>query len=298
MLRDALFRHLVTLFLILLFSMKLRDQKSAQDAELKFFWMTVFSCLLLVVEDTLETMSQADPSLRFWRTLLSVLGYTFRSSAALGLLLVVIPREKRTFMLYIPCLLTLLVSSTAFFTDIAFGYDENYNFYRGPLGYVAFIVPICYLVLILWFTLKRFSESKGLQKFIITGCAVFCLATSIVDALYGGIRLNEAIMISSIFFYIILRAHDNRRDALTGLLNRQALYDDCAGFSGRIEAVASIDMNGLKTMNDSLGHHAGDEALVRIAACMQAAANRNILAYRIGGDEFVILFFRASEETV
>ena len=94
MLRDSLFRHLVTLFLILLFSMKLGVQKSAQDAELKFFWLTVFSCLLLVVEDALETMSQTDPSLRFWRTLLSVLGYTFRSSAALGLLLVVIPGKS------------------------------------------------------------------------------------------------------------------------------------------------------------------------------------------------------------
>lgn len=298
MLIDLLFRHLVTLFLILLFSMKLRDQKSAQDADLKSFWMTVFSCLLLVLEDILETISQTNPSLRFWRTLLSVLGYTFRSSAALGLLLVVIPRKKRTFALYIPCLLTLLVSSTAFFSDIAFGYNADYNFYRGPLGYVAFIVPICYLVLILWITLKRFAEVKGFQKFIIPGCAVFCLAASFVDALYGGIRLNEAIMISSIFFYIILRAHDNRRDALTGLLNRQAFYDDCAGFGGRIEAAASIDMNGLKTMNDSLGHHAGDEALVSIAACIQAAANRNILAYRIGGDEFVILFFRANEALV
>ena len=198
----------------------------------------------------------------------------------------------------IPCLLTLLVSSTAFFTDIAFGYNENYNFYRGPLGYVSFIVPICYLIMILWITLKHFSESKGLQKFIIPGCAVFCLTAAVVDALYGGIRLNEAIMISSIFFYIILRAHDNRRDALSGLLDREAFYDDCAGFGGRIEAVASIDMNGLKTMNDSLGHHAGDEALVRIAACMQAVANRNIQAYRIGGDEFVILFFHANEEIV
>ena len=265
---------------------------------MKFFWLTVFSCLLLVVEDVLETMTQIDPSLRFWRTLLSVLGYTFRSSAALGLLLVVVPREKRSFAVCIPCLLTLLVSGTAFFTDIAFGFNEHYSFYRGPLGYVAFIVPICYLIMILWITLKHFSESKGFQKFIIPGCAVFCLAAAVVDALYGGIRLNEAIMISSVFFYIILRTHDNRRDALTGLLDREAFYDDCAGFGGRIEAAASIDMNGLKTMNDSLGHHAGDGALVRIAACMQAAANRNTLVYRMGGDEFVILFFRANEETV
>ncbi len=298
MLWDMLIRHLVTLFLILLFSMKLRIQESSRDTELKYFWMTVLSCLLLVIEDVLEIMTQASPSLRFWRTLLSVLGYTFRSVAALGLLLVVVAREKRKFILCVPCLITLLVSSTAFFTDAAFGYDANYHFYRGPLGYVAFIVPIFYLLLILWITCKRYTESKGLQKFIIPGCAVFCLAASIVDSLYGGIRLNEAIMISSIFFYIILRAHDNRRDALTGLLDRQALYDDCAAFNGSIGAVASLDMNGLKTMNDTLGHHAGDEALTSIAACMKAVTNRDTQAYRIGGDEFLILFFHSKEDII
>ncbi len=298
MLWDMLIRHLVTLFLILLFSMKLRNQKTSRDTKLKYFWMTVFSCLLLVLEDALESIASTSPSLRFWRILLSVLGYTFRSSAALGLLLVVVPWEKQRFILWVPCLITLLVSSTAFFTDAAFGFDENYAFYRGPLGYVAFIVPILYLLLILWITYRRFTESRGMQKYIIPGCAVFCLSATAVDILHGGIRLNEAIMISSIFFYIILRAHDNRRDALTGLLDRQALYDDCTAFSGSIGAVASLDMNGLKTMNDTLGHHAGDEALITIAACMKAAENRDVLVYRVGGDEFVILFFHTNEETL
>ena len=298
MLLDMLFRHLVTLFLILLFSLKLWNQKSVRDTERKYFWLTVISCLMLVLEDVLEVFSSYDPSLRFWRTLLSVLGYTFRSTAALGLLLVVVRREKRSFALWIPCIITLLVSSTAFFSDIAFGYNENYNFYRGPLGYVAFIVPILYLLLILWITYRRFSEHRGLQRFVIPCGAVFCLAASIVDSLYGGIRLNEAIMISSIFFYIILRAHDNRRDPLTGLLNRQAFYDDCATFGGGVGAVASLDMNGLKRMNDTLGHHAGDEALSSIAACIKAVTGRDTLAYRMGGDEFLILFFHAKEETV
>ncbi len=296
MLMSMLFRHLVTLFLILLFGMKLLNHKSARDTELKYFWLTVLSCLLLVLEDTLEVLSSEDPAFRFWRTLLSVLGYTFRSSAALGLLLVVYPREKRNFSLCIPCLITLLVCATAFFTDIAFGFDENYAFYRGPLGYVAFIVPIFYLFLILWITYSRFTESRGMQKFIILGCAVFCLSAAVVDSLHGGVRLQEAIMISSIFFYIILRAHDNRRDALTGLLDRQAFYDDCTAFNSSIGVVASLDMNGLKRMNDTLGHHAGDEALIGIAACMKAVENRDTLIYRIGGDEFVILFFHAKEE--
>ena len=298
MLLDILCRHLVTLFLIALFSIMLFNQRSSRGTEQRYFWVTVLSCLFLVLEDVLELAASTDPSLRFWRTLLSVLGYTFRSVAALGLLLVILPGKNRTFLPWIPALVTLLVSATAFFTDIAFGFNENYSFYRGPLGYVAFIVPIIYLLLILWITYKRFSESKGLRRFIIPGCAVFCLAASVADSLYGGIRLNEAIMISSIFFYLILCAHDNRRDPLTGLLNRKALYDDCIMYNKTIKAVASMDMNGLKKMNDTLGHHAGDEALVRIAACMSAVPDQDALAYRIGGDEFVMLFFQADEKAV
>ena len=258
----------------------------------------MLSCLLLVLEDVLEVTASTEPSLRFWRTLISVFGYTFRSTAALGLLLVIVPREKRTFILWIPSLITLLISCTAFFTDAAFGYDEDYNFYRGPLGYVVFIVPAIYLLLILWMTFRRFTESRGLEKYIVPGCAVFCLAASAADALQGGVRLNEAIMIGSVFFYVFLRSHDNRRDPLTGLLNRQALYDDSAAFGNKIGAVMSLDMNGLKKTNDSLGHQAGDEALSRIAGCMQAVTDRDAMAYRIGGDEFLILFFRAKEEAV
>ena len=152
--------------------------------------------------------------------------------------------------------------------------------------------------MIMWITYRRFSERKGIQVYIIPGCAVFCMASAITDALHGGIRLHEAVLISAIFFYILLRAHDNRRDPLTGLLNRQAFYDDCASFNDSISAVASLDMNGLKRMNDTLGHYAGDEALVSIAGCMKAVSGRDIFAYRIGGDEFVILFFGMKEDDV
>ena len=298
MLQDMLPRHLVTLFLIILLSILLRSQKSFRDSELRYFWLTVLSCLLLMFEDALEIIASEDPSLRFWRILLSVLGYTFRSTAALGLLLVVVPREKRTFRLWVPALITLAVSATAFFSDIAFSFDEDYDFCRGPLGYVAFVVPALYLLMIMWITYRHFSEHKSIQAYIIPGCAVFCMAAAITDALHGGIRLHEAVLISSIFFYILLRAHDHRRDPLTGLLNRQAFYDDCTSFNDSISAVASLDMNGLKRMNDTLGHYAGDKALVSIAGCMKEIVNRNTQAYRIGGDEFVILFLSTKEDDV
>ena len=298
MLFNMFSRHVVTLFMILIFSVKLLTKKSFRDTETKYFWITVVSCLLLVLEDSLESLAAEDPSLRFFRILLSVLGYTLRSTAALGLLLVISPERERKLRLWIPSVITFLVCGTAFFTDVAFGFNENYEFYRGPLGYIAYIVPIFYMLLILIITLRDFSERSGIERIIPVLCVIFCLSATAADTIVGGVHLNEAIIASSVFFYVLLYFHDNRRDTLTGLLNRQSFYDDCITYERSIGAVASLDMNGLKTLNDSLGHQAGDAALKTIGECLDAVTDRNTAAYRIGGDEFEILFFHDREEDV
>lgn len=105
-------------------------------------------------------------------------------------------------------------------------------------------------------------------------------------------------MISSIFFYNVLYTFDSRRDALTGLLNRQAFYDDCVTHDKNIGAIVSIDMNGLKALNDAQGHQAGDKALAKIGECLHDAADHNTLAYRVGGDEFLLVFLHENEELV
>ena len=206
--------------------------------------------------------------------------------------------HKKHIIYWIPSIITLLVCSTAFFTDIAFGFDENYAFYRGPLGYVAFAVPVLYIILSLWIIFRNFSERSSLERFIMPICAVFCLSSSLLDVLYGGVRTNEAIIISSIFFYLVLFSNDNRRDSLTGLLNRQAFYDDCNLYNRSIGAIASLDMNGLKLLNDTQGHQAGDKALTTIGSCMLKIADERTLAYRIGGDEFIIIFLHSDEKVI
>lgn len=79
-----------------------------------------------------------------------------------------------------------------------------------------------------------------------------------------------------------------QKDSLTGLLNRQAYYADVDSERQSITAIVSLDMNGLKVINDNLGHSAGDEALVTLSLCFMKALKRRQSGYRIGGDEFVI----------
>ena len=89
------------------------------------------------------------------------------------------------------------------------------------------------------------------------------------------------------------------RDELTGLFNRRAYEDDMLNYpSVPPEAdfiYAAIDINGLKVVNDELGHMAGDELIEGAAECFKRTFGNYGKVYRTGGDEFVAMFF-ADEE--
>lgn len=84
-------------------------------------------------------------------------------------------------------------------------------------------------------------------------------------------------------------------DELTGLRNRRAFIEiggehvARARRWGRSTTLLFIDVDGLKQINDGLGHAAGDLALQRVAAALQTSFREADLIARIGGDEFVVL---------
>lgn len=85
------------------------------------------------------------------------------------------------------------------------------------------------------------------------------------------------------------------RDALTGLFNRRAFDDlsspihEMARRAQRPYCVVVIDMDGLKVINDTQGHAAGDRAILDLAKRLQACKRSSDLLARYGGDEFVML---------
>lgn len=79
-------------------------------------------------------------------------------------------------------------------------------------------------------------------------------------------------------------------DELTGCFNRRAYEEDVANLSSKDQFIyVSMDVNGLKIVNDSKGHVAGDELLLGASSCMKQAYDPYGKVYRIGGDEFIAI---------
>ncbi len=92
-------------------------------------------------------------------------------------------------------------------------------------------------------------------------------------------------------------------DSLTGLPNRRRFMECLAGAVARSQAdpahvwaLMFIDFDRFKLVNDSLGHHVGDELLVQMARRVQEKLRPNDVLARLGGDEFAILAERIGHE--
>lgn len=101
--------------------------------------------------------------------------------------------------------------------------------------------------------------------------------------------------------------HLAERDALTGVYNRQKLEQLIAQWQtteNRRQAdyatvcIYLIDLNNFKTVNDTLGHQAGDQVLQQTAAGLSALLRDTDGVYRIGGDEFLLVCSPLRDEEV
>lgn len=98
--------------------------------------------------------------------------------------------------------------------------------------------------------------------------------------------------------------HTATHDQLTGLSNREYFYEQLpelarsARSRGELLAVAFVDLDGFKAINDTWGHHVGDRVLEETAERLRGFQVEGTVCARVGGDEFIVAFIAPTPEAV
>jgi diguanylate cyclase (GGDEF)-like protein len=93
------------------------------------------------------------------------------------------------------------------------------------------------------------------------------------------------------------------QDTLINLPNRRGFMREFERLIARVgrygdsAAMLFVDLDGLKMINDTFGHRAGDEALIQVADLLSKGVRRSDVVARIGGDEFGILLENADDQS-
>lgn len=157
--------------------------------------------------------------------------------------------------------------------------------------------PMSYLTLLISISVALFSLSAlaGLPLLLIalSAIAVFLALSPLIETVHQPLRKNIVLLFANEKLVLDLqRANAGLStqvitDSLTGLGNRAAL--DKALESKREVGILYLDVDHFKTVNDTRGHAAGDELLLRIAGTLRRCTRDNDFVARLGGDEFVVL---------
>lgn len=216
--------------------------------------------------------------------------------------------EKRRVLMRwyaVPVVLNLVLALATPFTGWLFDIDAANVYHRGSMLSVSFLLSFALLfvaffrVTLHYRTLRR--QNSGLAKNIkeykwILFNAVIPVIGGVVQAFFYNVTyVWNFTVIGLVLLYINYQNDEITTDTLTGLYNRRQSYAYFDRFlrertrdHARI-AVAMIDINNFKLINDRCGHILGDEAIIAVARTLEAEFRRDDFICRFGGDEFVVI---------
>jgi diguanylate cyclase (GGDEF)-like protein len=210
-----------------------------------------------------------------------------------------IQRLKRR-LFYLPTTILLVVMGIInLFYPILFTVSNDNVYQRLPLIWtgtvIAFFIYIYVLIMVI-------RNVKKLNTNVLYGVMMF-LTLPIIAALiqllqFGLLLIWPTTAVAVVFSYLIFETTSSSRDYLTGARTRMRAEETIRILLNRKRrfAVALIDLDDFKIINDTYGHRVGDRVLIHMTKGLQEIFSNKAIVARYGGDEFLIVLESVSKE--
>ena len=267
----------------------------------KYFILGSIMILAVIFLEVIEKLYFANYTYENWqRWFCSIAAYILRPSIVYVMALTPL-RDKRNLSAKILFAIPLMINAVFLLISplcgIVFYFTPSNTYVSGPLRFLPFVVGFIYLIS---FFIINTVMLRGNKKMIfsISLPVVFmsmtaCYLESFVD-MRGTLPL--VLIVGLLFYYVYFYMDYYTRDVLTGAYQRNRFNQDIKADGYRYFII--FDINGLKLINDELGHRKGDKALSSFGGAVCSVLPEKANFYRIGGDEFVVLYSKAQESEV
>lgn len=293
--KSYILQNWTMLLILAAFAIALHITVFLDKKTIRRMYVLIVAVFLLSITVFLEFGYADAPEHRALRIVLMAVRYSATPFIIAQIAYTLVKRQR--WWVFIPAMVLAVVNFISIPTGIVFGVGGDNEMVRGTLGYLPYIVSGGYCVFLIRLLLVR-SNERLMEIIPIVFLGIAFASGLIFPFVYGkeySALFCSTIAVALFVYYVFSILEQTKKDALTGLLNRQAFKSDVRDAPEEITALLSIDMNGLKEINDSQGHGAGDEALATLALCFMRSLKLKESGYRIGGDEFAIVCRHTSE---
>ena len=195
----------------------------------------------------------------------------------------------------IPIAVCFVLTITNPFTNLMFYFDDFGIYHRGllyPVLAITSLLPTLASVVCVMLNGKGVAKKYARLLFVVPITIVIAAIAQIL--VYGLSLIWSSITIALLFAYMNIQNDQVYLDHLTGVFNRRQMDIYLAdrirmAQEGRNFSCILLDIDHFKTVNDKLGHVAGDEALKDASDILKRSIRKGDFLARYGGDEFFIV---------
>lgn len=267
---------------------------------------TIFDALSIVAVNTPDFPSILNRIIHIVFCYSAVVYSTVLLLYALTLTVPKVYHKRMTYALEIFCVIYLIC---VLFLGVDYAEFEQGGMYCvGPLFFVSFVIAFIFCIISLCLLIISYKRRGGnaARSLVLVFIIYLCLfgvqfpvrTLYFTSAVLTLLTFAIFISVENPVGIFMDRAYN---DAATGLKNRARLFEDFRTLDHKPDSRVTIlvcDLNGLKRTNDTYGHAVGDKMIYIVRTILVSALKSAYGIYRIGGDEFVVIYMNVGEDVI